>query len=82
MQVLAPAWLLSLLLYVLYLKSTDKWNIALSKVFLMPASSLPSINMSGHAPYCWLAPSLFWYSAQIKFSKTSLKKYKPAFKLI
>ncbi len=26
--------------------------------------------MSRHAPYCWLATSLFWYSAPTQFSKT------------
>ncbi len=29
--------------------------------------------MSRHAPYCWLATSLFWYSAQTQFSKAFLK---------
>ncbi len=29
--------------------------------------------MSRHAPYCWLATSLFWYSAPTQFSKAFLK---------
>ncbi len=29
--------------------------------------------MSRHAPYCWLATSLFWYSAQTQFSNAFLK---------
>ncbi len=33
--------------------------------------------MSRHAPYCWLATSLFWYSAPTQFSKAFLKKYIP-----
>ncbi len=33
--------------------------------------------MSRHAPYCWLATSLFWYSAPTQFSKTFLKNYIP-----
>ncbi len=33
--------------------------------------------MSRHAPYCWLATSLFWYSALTPFSKTFLKNCLP-----
>ncbi len=33
--------------------------------------------MSRHAPYCWLAKSLFWYSAPTQFSKGFLKNYIP-----
>ncbi len=33
--------------------------------------------MSRHAPYCWLATSLFWYSAPTQFSKAFLKNYIP-----
>ncbi len=33
--------------------------------------------MSRHAPYCWLATSLFWYSALTQFSKAFLKNYIP-----
>ncbi len=33
--------------------------------------------MSRHAPYCWLATSLFWYSAPTRFSKVFLKNYIP-----
>ncbi len=33
--------------------------------------------MSTHAPYCWLATSLFWYSAPTQFSKAFKKKYLP-----
>ncbi len=33
--------------------------------------------MSRHAPYCWLATSLFWYSAPTPFSKAFLKKHIP-----
>ncbi len=29
--------------------------------------------MSRHAPYCWLATSLFWYSAPTQFSKAFLE---------
>ncbi len=29
--------------------------------------------MSRHAPYCWLATSLFWYSAPTQFSKVFWK---------
>ncbi len=32
---------------------------------------------SRHAPYCWLATSLFWYSAPTQFSKAFLKNYIP-----
>ncbi len=35
--------------------------------------------MSRHAPYCWLAASLFWYSALSQFSKAFLKNYIPSF---
>ncbi len=33
--------------------------------------------MSRHAPYCWLATSLFWYSPPTQFSKAILKNYIP-----
>ncbi len=33
--------------------------------------------ISRHAPYCWLATSLFWYSAPTQFSKVFLKNYIP-----
>ncbi len=33
--------------------------------------------MSRHGPYCWLATSLFWYSAPTQFSKVLLKNYIP-----
>ncbi len=33
--------------------------------------------MSRHAPYCWLATSLFWYWAQLSFLKRFWKKYIP-----
>ncbi len=38
--------------------------------------------MSRHAPYCWLATSLFWYSAPTQFSKAFLKNTYPTFKCI
>ncbi len=36
--------------------------------------------MSRHAPYCWLATSLFWYSAPTRFLKRFWKNAYPTFK--
>ncbi len=33
--------------------------------------------MSRHAPYCWLAASLFWYCAPTQFCNAFLKNYIP-----
>ncbi len=35
--------------------------------------------MSRHAPYCWLATSLFWYSARLSFLKRFWKNTYPTF---
>ncbi len=35
--------------------------------------------MSRHAPYCWLATSLFWYSAWLSFLKCFWKNTYPTF---
>ncbi len=35
--------------------------------------------MSRHTPYCWLATSLFWYSAQLSFLKHFWKNTYPTF---
>ncbi len=35
--------------------------------------------MSRHAPYCWLATSLFWYSARLSFLQRFWKITYPAF---
>ncbi len=36
--------------------------------------------MSRHAPYCWLATSLFWYLARLSFLKCFWKNTYPTFK--
>ncbi len=38
--------------------------------------------MSRHVPYCWLATSLFWYSARLSFLKRFWKNTYPTFKCI
>ncbi len=38
--------------------------------------------MSRHAPYCWLATSLFWYWARLSFLKRFWKNTFPTFKII
>ncbi len=42
--------------------------------------ALSPLIMSRHAPYCWLATSLFWYSAPTRFLKRFWKNTYPTFK--
>ncbi len=60
----------------------DSWSTDVLRFFFCHSSRLFTKRfllhiMSRHAPYYWLATSLFWYSAPTQFSKMFLKNDTP-----
>ncbi len=64
--------------FVFYPPSLSFTRLARLMSVLCTEGSLLHI-MSRHAPYCWLATSLFWYSAQLSFLKHFWKITYPTF---